>query len=162
MKTNLIKQIAVTITLVGMSLGAATPAPAQSPSPCDCAAAQIIRVAGVQNVPEASLYWPSHLTPEAGVPELVEDYSILGQVVMNHPAGHLSGAEQIIRIAGAQYVPEAALYVKGHVHQESGASQMARIAPGTMVPEAALYLGDQMPREMLPGPALASAIRPAN
>jgi hypothetical protein len=66
---------------------------------------------------------------------------------LNHPAVHMSGAEQLIR-AGERFIPEASLYLSQHVDQESGASQMIRAAGGAnvFIPEASLYLGEWMPR----------------
>jgi len=150
-------KLAATIALAAACLAPLAPVQAQPPSPCDdCPAADIIRIAGPQYVPEASLYLPRHLEIKAPSPVLVEDFSCLGQIVMNHPAMHLSGAEQMARVAPGVMVPEASLYLNEHVHQESGASQMARVAPGAMVPEASLFLGDQMPRPLTPGTFWAS------
>jgi hypothetical protein len=61
----------------------------------------------------------------------------------------MSGAEQLIR-AGERFIPEASLYLSGHVDQECGASQMIRAAGGAnvFIPEASLYLGEWMPRSV--------------
>jgi hypothetical protein len=142
---------ALTLSLLGMSLGVSSPALADSAPVHECAAARIIRVAGVQYVPEAAMYWPAHLTPEAGTSDQIVDISYLGQPYQNHPAVHVSGAAQIARVVGAQYVPEASLYVQWHVEPESGASQMLRVAGIRIVPTAALYLGEWMPQSVTKG-----------
>jgi hypothetical protein len=143
MNRRLLKGV-LTLSFLGMSWGVSSPALAGSAPVHECAAAQIIRVAGVQNVPEAALYWPAHLIPEAGVPDLIVDISYLGQPYQNHPVVHISGAAQIARVVGTQHVPEASLYMQGHVEPESGASQMLRVAGLRAVPEAALYVGEWM------------------
>ncbi len=146
MKTNF-KSTVVAIALAGMSLGVTSPVLAQNAQPG--------AKPGGCDMPEASLcYWPRQPVESmrAGTLTLVEDWSSLGQPIVNHPAVHLSGAEQLVR-AGQTFVPEAGLYLTGHVHQESGASQLTRVyGPNAFIPEAALYLGEWMPRVAVAGP----------
>ena len=153
MKTN-IKQAAVAIALVSMSLGTASPILAQSARLSESNAVQVIKVAGVCDMPEASLcYWPQYPVEamEDSTPAGFMDVTYLGQPYF-HPAVHVSGAEQLIR-AGQTFVPEASLYLAEHVVQESGASQLIRAAGGAnvFIPEASLYLGEWMPRSTSEG-----------
>ncbi len=85
--------------------------------------------------------------------ELIEDVSWMGQPVLNHPAVHVSGTEQLKRIYGPNaFIPEASLYLSEHVDQESGASQLQRVyGPNAFIPEAALSLGEWMPRRSAAG-----------
>ena len=70
-----------------------------------------------------------------------------------------SGAAQISRIAGPQFVPQAALYLTGemtrdtwtlsfaHAPAGSGAAQIIRVAGSQYVPQAALYLTGEMAQD---------------
>ena len=160
MKANL-KLLTTALVMVGMVGNGAT-ALAQTGG-SESGAEQIIRVAGIQNVPEASLYLHEHGLQESGAsqmarvtgdkaPTLALNYGwtapIYNQATVAEASAsaqtvsyvRLTGAQQIIRIAGVHMVPEASLYWDSYGLQESGASQMARIT-GAAPPEASLYLG---------------------
>ncbi len=158
-----IKLSAVAVVVVGLVVRA-NGVIAQESAPPQTGADQIISISGMNNVPEASLFWPKSIVQETlaeqikrvsgiMVPEaaLFLDSSMTAARELTPPAAPVTyapldetAAEQIMRVSGSHTVPEAALNWRHFELQESGASQIKRVS-GASIPEASLFLGVTIP-----------------